>query len=57
MLSVSRQRLYQLFDERPDFPRPVTYDPEALWDIWDRWRSGVSVSDLRGVLFRRRIAG
>ena len=32
MLGVSRQRLYQLLDERPDLPRPVTRDPGALWD-------------------------
>lgn len=32
MIGVSRQRFYQLLDERPDFPRPVTYEPEALWD-------------------------
>ncbi len=32
VLGVSRQRLYQLLDERPDLPRPITRDPEALWD-------------------------
>lgn len=39
MLGVSRQRLYQLLEERPDLPRPITRDPEALWgrqqiDAW-----------------------
>ncbi len=34
LLGISRQRVYQLLDEREDFPRPVAETPRGA--IWDR---------------------
>jgi predicted DNA-binding transcriptional regulator AlpA len=34
VLGMSRQRVYQLLEERADFPRPVTQTPRG--SLWDR---------------------